>query len=146
MLIRSNSFSRHAGIICALAISMASSIAMAAAPGTAGKSDADIGARYRSDVALCNSGQSNQSKADCIREAGAAQDEARRNRLGNGNQAFDKNEVARCQALPATERDECMLQMSGKNTTTDGSVNTTTEGSVGAGGVLRETTITTPGK
>lgn len=146
MLIRSTPLSRHTGIICALAISMASTIAMAAAPGASSKTEADIQARYQSDMAVCNSGQSNESKADCKREAGAALEEARRNRLGNGNQAFDKNEVARCQALPATERDECMLQMSGKNTTTDSSVNTTTEGSVGAGGVLRETTITTPGK
>ncbi|WP_353149773.1 hypothetical protein [Pollutimonas bauzanensis] len=135
MSIRPPLFSVTAWSTGTLAAILLSSVALAATPA---KTNSEIEARYQSDVALCNSGQSNQDKADCMREAGAARDEARRNRLNNSNQAYDKNEVARCQALPTAERDECMLQMSGSNTTT--------QGSVGAGGVLRETTITTPGK
>lgn len=138
MSIRSQWLAGPAWATCALAACLLSPLAMAAAPGTVAKTNTDLQAQYKADVAFCNSGQSNEDKPTCLREAGAALEEARRNRLGNGNQAFDKNEVARCQALPAAERDDCMLQMSGKDTIT--------KGSVGAGGVLRETTITIPGK
>lgn len=129
--------SRHIFAACALGACLASPYAMAAGTGTAAQSNADVEARYQTDVARCNSGQTNQDKPTCLREAGAARDEARRNRLSSSNQAYGKNEVARCQALPAAERDDCMLQMSGQSTTT--------QGSISAGGVLRETTITTPG-
>src|SRR5690606_25129896 len=94
--------SRTAGVLAAILLS---SSALAATPA---KTNTEIDARYQADVALCNSGQGNQDKADCMREAGAARDEARRNRLNNSNQAYDQNEVARCQALPTAERDECM--------------------------------------
>ncbi len=132
---RSSPFSRQLLAVCALGAILASPLALAA--GAAPNSNADIDARYRSDVTRCNAGQSNQDKATCLREAGAARDEARRNRLSNGNQAYGNNETARCQALPAAERNDCMLQMSGQSTTT--------RGSIGGGGVLRETTIVTPG-
>lgn len=129
---------RPAWAACALAACLAAPLAIAAGSGAA-SSNADIEARYKSDVAVCNSGQSQEDKKTCLREAGAAREEAQRNRLGNGNQSFNSNEVARCQALPTEQREDCMLQMSGKDTVTQGSVN--------AGGVLRETTITTtPGK
>jgi hypothetical protein len=114
------------------ASALAAAPAMAASPA----SDGDIQAQYRQDVARCKAGQTNQDEATCLREAGAALEEARRNRLTNHGGSFEQNQVARCQSLPAAERDDCMLQMSGKDTTV--------QGSVGAGGVLRETTITVP--
>src|SRR3546814_13124526 len=77
------------------------------------------------------------SDLTCLREAGAARDESRRHRLINGNESYQQNQTSRCQALPVAERGDCMLQMSGQDTKV--------EGSVGAGGVLRETTITIPG-
>ncbi len=122
---------------CALGACLISPLAIAASPGPA-MSATDIEARYKTDVARCNAGQTNQDKATCLREAGAAREEANRNRLNNGNpQVYDANQKARCDALPVEQRDECMLQMSG--------VGTTTQGSIGGGGVLRETTITTTG-
>jgi len=114
------------------AASMAISPAMAASPG----SNSDIRAQYRQDVARCKAGQTNQDVATCMREAGAALEEARRNRLNNHGGSFDDNRMARCRALPPAERDDCMLQMSGQNTRM--------RGSVGGGGILRETTITVP--
>ena len=111
---------------CALGACLISPLAIAAGPGPA-MSAADIEARYKTDVARCNAGQTNQDKATCLREAGAAREEANRNRLNNGNpQAYDANQKARCDALPVEQRDECMLQMSG--------VGTTTQGSIGGGG------------
>ncbi|NYT61843.1 hypothetical protein H0A66_05830 [Alcaligenaceae bacterium] len=121
-----------------LAACLATPLAFAAGPGATGN-HADIEARYQSDIALCNSGKSAEDKKTCLREAGAAREEALRNRLGNGNQqALSANETARCKALPTEQRDDCLLQMSGKDTVSQGSVN--------AGGILRETTIPVPAK
>ena len=120
-----------------IGVCLAAPIAMGAGTGANAQPGTDIEARYRLDVERCNTGQTNQDKATCLREAGAARDEARRNRLNNGNQSYQQNQTSRCQSLPEGERNDCMLQMSGQNTRT--------EGSIGAGGVLRETTITIPG-
>ncbi|MCC2596651.1 hypothetical protein LKR43_09900 [Pusillimonas sp. MFBS29] len=124
-------------VACALGACLATPAAFAA--GSA--SSADIQARYELDVQRCNSGQTNQDKATCLQEAGAARDEANRHRLTSSNQAYDKNQTQRCEALPASEREDCLLQMSAPNTATQ---STTVTGSVGGGGVLRETTITMP--
>ena len=128
------SVTRHILAGFALGACMVSPVAFGATG--AGASAADIGARYKADVERCNSGQTSQDRATCIREAGAALEEARRNRLVERNVDFDKVKMARCEALPPVERDECMIQMSGQNTVVKGSV----EG----GGVLRETTIVVP--
>ncbi|RTZ47633.1 hypothetical protein EKL30_01125 [Candidimonas sp. SYP-B2681] len=133
---QSTSFSRITLGAWCLAALLAAPVAMAAGAGSPAPANSDIEARYTADVARCNAGQINQDKTTCLREAGAARNEARRNRLSSSNQAYEQNEIKRCQALPVGERDDCMLQMSGQNTVT--------KGSVGSGGVLRETTITTP--
>lgn len=123
---------------CALGACLATPAVFAAS----GTSSADITARYQLDVQRCNAGQTNQDKATCLQEAGAARDEANRNRLTSSNQDYDKNQTQRCEALPVNEREDCLLQMSAPNTATQ---STTTQGSISAGGVLRETTITMPG-
>lgn len=110
-------------------------LALGATAGVQAATSAEIEAQYREDVARCNSGQTGQSKADCLREAGAARQEAMRNRLQNSGN-YDNNRFQRCQSLPAAQRDDCMKQMHGDNTRVMGSV----EG----GGVLRETTIPVP--
>ncbi len=136
---RSTTTTRRLLAACALGALLAAPAAYAAGSGA---SEADISARYNLDVQRCNTGQTNQDKATCLQEAGAARDEARRNRLASGNQAYDQNQTKRCDSLPAGERDDCLLQMSGQNSATQ---STTTQGSIGGGGVLRETTITIPG-
>jgi hypothetical protein len=94
--------------------------------------------QYKKDVARCNSGQTNQAKSVCLREAGAAQVERRRNGLtepGASTQA--ENAMQRCNALPADQRQSCMYLMSGQG-------QTQVQGSVAGGGVLRETVIQVP--
>src|SRR5690606_23897663 len=94
---------------CALAACFLSSAAMAQSGATGGSGQMDPQAQYRMDVERCKSGQTNQDQATCMREAGAALQEARRNRLLNqqaGN--FDQNATDRCNRLPAGERDDCM--------------------------------------
>lgn len=90
-------------------------------------------AQYQRDVARCNSGQTNQDRATCLKEAGASQVERRRNGLSNPADP-QVNATARCNALPASQRQDCLTQMSGQSSTT-------VQGSVQGGGVLRETVI-----
>lgn len=112
---------RFAASVIGAGLLAASSFAVAAS------SEAE--AQYQREVQVCNSGKSNQDKATCLREAGAARDEARRNRLSDGQASqYEKNSLARCDALPAKDRDECVARM------TKG----TTSGSVQGGGVIRE--------
>lgn len=113
---------RHlaAGVLGALAFSSAALAASASA---------DIDAQYKKEMAACTSGTSNQDRATCIREAGAARDEARRNRLADGaGDQYQKNALARCESLPASDRAECVARMK----------QGTTSGSVEGGGVIRE--------
>ena len=108
------------GVLGALAFSSA---AMAAS------ASADVDAQYKKEMAACTSGTSNQDRATCIREAGAARDEARRNRLADGGgDQYQKNALARCDALPASDKAECVARMK----------QGTTSGSVEGGGVIRE--------
>jgi len=94
--------------------------------------------QYKQDVARCNSGQSAQPKATCLREAGAAQVERRRNGLSDpSSSAQAQNAMQRCDRLPADQRQNCMLLMSGQG-------QTTVQGSVAGGGVLRQTEIQVP--
>ncbi|HTK00874.1 MAG TPA: hypothetical protein VL522_14685 [Bordetella sp.] len=93
-------------------------------------------AQYNEDVARCKSGASGEDQAACMREAGASLVERRRNGLTNPTNA-QQNATARCNSLPADQRQDCMIQMSGQG-------DTRVEGSVTGGGVLRETVIPVP--
>ena len=76
------------------------------------------------------SGQSHQDRTTCLREAGAALQEARRNRLETGGSAaFEANATARCNAQPATDRAACVQRITGAGST---------QGSVEGGGLIRE--------
>jgi len=115
-----------------LSAGLFSSVAMAAGPSR----NADLRAQYQSDVAFCKSSATTESRATCMKEAGAAYEEAKRNRLVAGSHDYQQDATNRCKALPAGQQQDCMMQMSGQNTVTKGSVE--------SGGILRETTITVP--
>lgn len=115
-----------------LSAGLFSSVAMAAGP----NKSADLRAQYQSDVAFCKSSQTTESRATCMKEAGAAYEEAKRNRLVSGSHDYQQDATNRCKSLPAGQQQDCMMQMSGQNTVTKGSVE--------SGGILRETTITVP--
>lgn len=107
----------------------------AAAPA---KTPADIQAQYERDVERCNTGQTHQSQKVCLQEAGAARDEARRQRLDDGQAGnYGNNAMDRCNKLPASQRNDCMLQMQQPSNVS---------GSVEGGGVLRETVIPVPAR
>jgi hypothetical protein len=99
---------------------------------------ADSGARatYRSDVAFCKSGQSQQDYATCMREAGAALQQNQE--LHTAPPAvLAQNSEDRCSALQGENKQACEARMEGMGTT---------EGSVAGGGVLRELTIVEPAR
>ena len=85
--------------------------------------------RFQRERAACLAGTSQQDRATCLKEAGAALAEARRHGLTNPAQNAATHQRQRCQALPSADRSACLARMSGK-----GSVS----GSVADGGILRE--------
>ena len=116
---------RTFGLAIAAACSMASVTAFAqpAAPGT--------DARMQRERAACDGNQ--QDRAACLREAGAAQQEARRDGLTSPSaSAEDRNALDRCKQQPPSAQAECEARITGAG-------KTTTEGSVMGGGVIRET-------
>ena len=90
----------------------------------------DIDLKYKTDRAACVSGRTPQDRATCLREAGAARDEARRGQLNDGGADYRKNDKERCDVLTGDEQRDCIARRQGK-----GSVS----GSVEGGGVMRET-------
>lgn len=97
---------------------------------------AAIQSQYDQDVAKCKSGNTNQDRATCLREAGAARDEANRQNLKEGStDQHQQNMVDRCNRLPGASRQDCLTQMSSPSNV---------RGSVEGGGVLRETVIQVP--
>lgn len=97
--------------------------------------DPDAHQRYVQERAACMSLQGDDRKT-CLREAGAAQVEARRGQLTEAQAAYEQNRLARCAYHKnADDRSYCERRMHGEGTTS---------GSVEGGGILRELTVTVP--
>lgn len=94
-------------------------------------------ARFRQDMAACNSGQSNQDPATCRLEARNALADARRGSLNDAPGQYTGNALQRCNALEGNNRSDCESRMRGEGRS---------EGSVGGGGIIRETVTVVPGK
>ena len=79
-----------------------------------------------------------QDRAACLREAGAARQEAQRGGLSTpGTGSADANALARCQNQPAADRAACESRVRGTGASS-------TSGSVMGGGVIRETVTPLP--
>lgn len=109
-----------------------------AAAGALAQSRADSPeARYQQERARCLSGQTHQAREVCLQEAGAALEDARRGRLGAGDERqWQANALLRCQRQPASERELCERMARGEGTQS---------GSVESGGIVRELRVTVPG-
>jgi hypothetical protein len=118
----------RAGSLCA--ISAVLSICAATAMAVAQTPAAEIQSRYEQERARCLDGTSNQDRATCLKEAGAARDEARKGNLNDGDAKYRRNARVRCEALSGDEARDCLARMKGKGTTS---------GSAESGGILRET-------
>lgn len=132
MNIRPMHTKRLAASLCAAGLMLAAGAVHAAdAIGRAG-----IQSQYEQDVARCKSGNTNQDRATCLREAGAAREEAlRQNLREKPADQLQQNMTARCDRLPPDARQNCITQMTSP---------TNVRGSVQGGGVLRETVIQVP--
>lgn len=96
----------------------------------AAKGDPAARERYLQERAECLSGQSHQPRDVCLREAGAAYDEARRGLLSHEDPArLAANALARCAVRPADQKEMCQRMARGEGTVT---------GSVEDGGFVRE--------
>lgn len=100
------------------------------AASAATSAQADIQARYVAERAACVNGTSNQDRATCLKEAGAARDEARRGLLDDGDAKYKGNARVRCEALTGDDAADCRARMRGAGSTS---------GSAKAGGIFRET-------
>lgn len=83
----------------------------------------------------CTDGTTNEDRATCLKEAGAAKLEAQRGNLTTPAAAANRNALQRCDALPASDKQACRLRIMGAGTTS---------GSVAGGGVIREVVTVVP--
>jgi hypothetical protein len=112
----------------ALALAAAALLASGAAVAAAKVSEAQR--QYNEDRAHCMSGQSNQDRATCLKEAGAAFQEAKRGGLSTGTDAdVSGNKTIRCETLPARDRKDCVMRMQGEGVA---------RGNSQDGGIIRE--------
>lgn len=123
------SASRRRGLWAAVGLLSLSASAMAAT----GAASTEIEARYAQDRAKCLSGLSNQDRATCLKEAGAARAAARQGQLEDAGASKKHNATLRCEALTGDDAKDCRSRVNGSGTVS---------GSVEAGGVLRETVTT----
>ena len=117
------------------------SLALACAPAawSAGnKPHSEAQQAYNQERARCMSGQSQQDRATCLREAGAALAESKRGGLTTGSgSALDRNATARCDAQPAADKAACVARIQGA---------AAVSGTVESGGVIRKTETAVPAK
>jgi hypothetical protein len=118
---------RNFAVHCTIAIALAASVAPAwpAGKGRLSPAQADL----QRERARCMRGESGQALATCLKEAGAAYEEARHGRLGEVPAAdLARNATQRCSAQPPADREDCIQRILGAGNA---------EGSVGGGGLLR---------
>jgi len=114
-------------------------VTAATAQVTAGPTAIDASGQYEKEVQACLSGQTQQDRETCLREARNAQAEKKRGALDSAGAQFDANKVARCEPLAGEEKAACHARMMGYGNTS---------GSVAGGGLLREveTVVLPPGE
>jgi hypothetical protein len=99
-----------------------------AAAAGGGQTDAVEG-RYQAERAACGLKEVGEDRATCLREAAAARGEALRGHPNDAEDNYERNALARCDALPQSERDLCLRRTRGEGVV---------KGSVSEGGIYRE--------
>ena len=113
-----------------LALQAAAAQPTPASPGGSAGSAAAANAVYQRERAACASDATPQGRATCLKEAGAAHAEAKRQLLGNGEdaRALRQNAERRCDQVATADRDHCLRKARGEGAMS---------GSVDGGGVLK---------
>ncbi len=122
-----------------VAVGVAASLV--AAPSRGAEATTAAKSTYVKDRADCDAGRTAEDRATCLKEAGAAQAERKRNTLDT-NGSTRQNAIERCNLVAAKDKADCLARIEGPSASNQ---KTTTSGSVAGGGVLRETTTTTTG-
>ena len=120
---------RHMALIAATLVGLVDT--QAAQPNALAQAQA----RYRQDIALCNSGQSYQDPATCRREAGSALAQAKRGDLSHPTGTYAKNALQRCAVHKGDDRAACEARILGQGDITQESQ---------AGGLLLKSTTVSP--
>lgn len=115
--------------LCLLALASFSAAADSVPEGVAGASGAERQRAYQQERQVCLNGASNQSREDCLREAGAALQPGGNTGVASTPASLQAHAEQRCAALPADDKQSCLLRMQGEGST---------QGSANAGGILRE--------
>lgn len=129
MTARLSPLSSHLSRPAWAALVLVAALGVPAALAASKASTADALARYQRERAACMSGQSNQDRTTCLREAGAAFAQAKQGALDDGPAQYASNARQRCEKLPDEDRKDCLARMNGQGTTS---------GSVAGGGIYRE--------
>lgn len=96
----------------------------------------DAQARYRQDMAVCTSGQSNQAIATCRLEASNALAAARRGNLRAAPpDQYQQNALQRCDAHQGDDRIACVARILGEGNVEEG---------IADGGLLRKSIMVKP--
>jgi len=120
---------RRLAFNCTIAIVLAAASVPTWSAGKGKVSQAQID--YQQERARCMRGESGQPLATCLKEAGAAHEEARHGRLGDVTAAdLARNATQRCDAQPPADRPDCVQRILGAGNA---------DGSVGGGGLIRRT-------
>src|SRR5690625_3467985 len=119
-----------------LMLAAASIIGLTAFPQAASSQSSSAQQAYEEAVAYYRSGEPGIDVENCLRDAGAALQEARRQGNGDVSANFEENQRARCDGLSGSQRQDCLELLSASDVDIQGSV----EG----GGILRQRTITVP--
>ncbi|KRB89137.1 hypothetical protein ASE07_03180 [Noviherbaspirillum sp. Root189] len=116
---------RFSTLLVFLAFDIVSAGAMAASGANAN----DIQARYQTESAACRQIPVAEERTTCLREAAAARNEALNGQLSDAQEVYERNALARCNALPAADQEMCRRRTRGEGVVS---------GSVSEGGVYRE--------
>jgi hypothetical protein len=124
-------------LLTGLLLSVAGVAANPAANPSDSRSHRDAQARYQAERAACLKGDAIQDRATCLKEAGAALAEAKRQpaqpQPAPTAADYDANALARCDRRPEQERADCRRMVRGSGSRS---------GSVAEGAVVRELVTT----
>lgn len=116
---------------------LAMTAATAQVAGTKGDTGIDTSGNYDKEVQACMSGQTQEARDTCLREARNAR--ADKQKLDSGRSDLNANAMARCEPLSGEDKAACQARVLGYGEKS---------GSVAGGGVLREveTVVVPPGQ
>lgn len=136
-LVRLHAIRKSSATLAAVSLLALGAALSTATPARAAPPQASADSVYRSEVARCRNAPEVTDRHSCMREAGAARAEARRNRLHDSSTDYHRNRMMRCDRLPGEHRNDCMRQMEDNG-------QTRMHGSVHGGGIWRETEVPVP--